>query len=35
VPLKNWWQVGLVVSFVNVTIWSVIGFSWWKFLKIW
>jgi DASS family divalent anion:Na+ symporter len=35
VSLKKWWQVGLVVSFVNVTIWSVVGFSWWKFLKIW
>jgi DASS family divalent anion:Na+ symporter len=35
VPLKKWWQVGLVVSVVNVTIWSVVGFGWWKILKIW
>jgi DASS family divalent anion:Na+ symporter len=35
VPLQKWWQVGLLVSLVNVTIWSVVGFSWWKFLKIW
>jgi divalent anion:Na+ symporter, DASS family len=35
VSLKKWWQVGLVVSVVNVTVWSTIGFGWWKFLKIW
>ena len=35
VSLKKWWQIGLVVSFVNVAIWSVAGFTWWKFLKIW
>jgi DASS family divalent anion:Na+ symporter len=35
VSLKKWWQVGLVVGLVNVVIWSVVGFSWWKFLKIW
>ena len=35
VSLKKWWQVGLVISFVNVTVWSVVGFSWWKLLKIW
>ena len=35
VSLKKWWQVGLVVSFVNIVIWSVVGFSWWKLLKIW
>jgi len=35
VSLKKWWQIGLVVSFVNIAIWSVIGFGWWKFLKIW
>jgi DASS family divalent anion:Na+ symporter len=35
VSLRKWWQVGLVVSFVNIVIWSVVGFSWWKFLKLW
>ncbi len=35
VPLKKWWQVGFVVSVVNMAIWSVAGFSWWKLLKIW
>ncbi len=35
VSLRMWWQVGLVVGVVNVVIWSVVGFSWWKFLGIW
>jgi len=35
VSLKKWWQVGLVISIVNAVIWSVVGFSWWKILKIW
>jgi DASS family divalent anion:Na+ symporter len=35
VSLKMWWQVGLAIGLVNVVIWSVVGFSWWKFLGIW
>jgi DASS family divalent anion:Na+ symporter len=35
VPLRKWWQVGFVVSLVNITIWSTIGFGWWKLLGIW
>ncbi len=35
VSLRKWWTVGLVVSFVNLAIWSVIGFSWWKLIGIW
>lgn len=35
VSLKMWWKIGLVVGLVNVVIWSVVGFSWWKFLRIW
>jgi DASS family divalent anion:Na+ symporter len=33
--MRTWWVVGLIVSFVNITIWSTIGFTWWKFLGIW
>jgi DASS family divalent anion:Na+ symporter len=35
VSMKKWWQVGLCVSIVNLVVWTVAGFSWWKFLKIW
>ena len=35
VSLKLWWRIGLVIGVVNIIIWSVVGFSWWKFLRIW
>ena len=35
VSLKLWWKIGFVVALVNLTIWSVAGFSWWKLLGIW
>ena len=35
VSLKDWWKIGFVIAFVNLTIWSVAGFSWWKLLGIW
>jgi DASS family divalent anion:Na+ symporter len=35
VSLPNWWKVGFVVSLVNITIWGVVGFSWWKLIGIW
>jgi DASS family divalent anion:Na+ symporter len=35
VPLGTWWRVGLVMSVVNLAIWSTIGFAWWKLLGMW
>lgn len=35
VPMSTWWRVGAVVSVVNITIWSTVGFAWWKFLGFW
>lgn len=35
VPLRTWWRVGLVMSVVNLAIWSTIGFAWWKLIGIW
>ncbi len=35
VSLGKWWRIGLIVSFVNILIWSVVGFTWWKILRIW
>ena len=31
----DWWRVGLVVSIVNIAIWTTIGFAWWKVLGFW
>jgi DASS family divalent anion:Na+ symporter len=35
VTLKEWWQVGFVVSVFNLTIWAVIGGVWWRILGYW
>src|SRR5262249_1257828 len=35
VSQKSWWLVGLVVSFLTIAIWSIVGFGWWKLLKLW
>jgi DASS family divalent anion:Na+ symporter len=35
VPMKEWWRVGLLVSFVNLAIWGTVGFAWWKLIGIW
>lgn len=35
VSLRTWWRVGFIVSLVNISIWSTIGFGWWKLIGIW
>jgi DASS family divalent anion:Na+ symporter len=35
VSLQRWWKTGLIVSFVNIAIWSTVGFAWWKLIGIW
>ncbi len=35
VNLKEWWRVGLIVSFANILIWFFIGGFWWKILGFW
>lgn len=35
VSFRRWWLVGFMVSLVNLAIWSVVGFSWWKLIGIW
>lgn len=35
VPFGQWWRVGFLVSLVTLTIWSTIGFAWWKLIGIW
>lgn len=31
----KWWTIGLIVSVVNILIWSVVGLGWWKILGWW
>jgi DASS family divalent anion:Na+ symporter len=35
VTQKQWWSIGLVVSFITILIWSTIGLAWWKLLGWW
>ena len=31
----TWWKLGLTVSVLNIAIWTVAGFGWWKLLGLW
>jgi DASS family divalent anion:Na+ symporter len=35
VSFADWWRIGFVVSLVNITIWALAGFSWWKLIGVW
>ena len=30
-----WWKVGLLISFVNLAIWTSVGLLWWKIIGLW
>jgi DASS family divalent anion:Na+ symporter len=32
---RDWWRLGLVVSFTTITIWTAAGLGWWKLLGWW
>ncbi len=32
---RTWWWLGLITSFVTIAVWSLIGFTWWKILRLW
>jgi DASS family divalent anion:Na+ symporter len=35
VKQRTWWLLGLLASVLNILIWVVVGFSWWKLLRWW
>ncbi len=35
VTQREWWRLGLLMSFATITIWSVAGLAWWKILGWW
>lgn len=35
VTQRRWWLLGLLASLVNIPIWAIFGFTWWKVLKLW
>jgi DASS family divalent anion:Na+ symporter len=32
---RDWWRLGLLVSFATIAIWAVTGLGWWKLLGWW
>jgi len=32
---RTWWTVGLITSLITISVWSLVGFSWWKVLRLW
>ena len=32
---RTWWTLGLITSVVTIVIWSLVGFAWWKVLRLW
>lgn len=35
VKQRTWWKLGLIVSLITIPIWVILGFTWWKLLKLW
>ncbi|MBI4905189.1 MAG: DASS family sodium-coupled anion symporter [Acidobacteria bacterium] len=35
VSMQEWYKVGVLVSLLNLAVWSTVGFAWWKILGIW
>lgn len=35
VSIKDWWRIGLIISLINILIWSTVGLAWWKLLGYW
>lgn len=35
VSLRQWWIVGFFVSVANLSVWSLVGFTWWKLIGVW
>lgn len=34
VPIGKWWQMGFVISIINIVIWTLVGALWWKLLGL-
>jgi len=32
---RTWWTLGLITSLITIAVWTVVGFTWWKILKLW
>jgi len=32
---RTWWTLGLITSLITIAVWTIVGFTWWKVLKLW
>jgi divalent anion:Na+ symporter, DASS family len=32
---RTWWWLGLIASIVTILMWTILGFTWWKILRLW
>ena len=32
---RTWWTLGLITSLITISVWTIVGFTWWKVLKLW
>jgi len=32
---RTWWTLGLITSLITISVLTVVGFTWWKVLKLW
>jgi DASS family divalent anion:Na+ symporter len=32
---RTWWTLGLIASLITISVWSLVGFTWWKILRLW
>ncbi|RKJ61021.1 hypothetical protein D7X33_27180 [Butyricicoccus sp. 1XD8-22] len=35
VTQEKWWGIGLIISFIHLVVWIIIGGIWWKVLRLW
>lgn len=35
VKQRTWWLLGLIVSLITISVWTVFGLAWWKVLRLW
>jgi DASS family divalent anion:Na+ symporter len=32
---RTWWWLGLITSVITISVWTLVGFTWWKILRLW
>jgi DASS family divalent anion:Na+ symporter len=35
VTQRDWWRVGFAMSVLNILIWTIVGFAWWRVVGFW